>query len=166
MESIFEAIWHWYVNVFWHTDGFWGIVLAILGVFVFFLAIILIYYAFGILLHGIIGAVSITIIGVVLCLLGLIEWRTANELYVYGFYIGLAIGIIRLFIDHNGFSSIFDGTENSETKSFEGKTFTGSDENGYPITLKQSFKNNDSYYYNPDNGDLYERDASGNFHRR
>ena len=166
IESFFTDIWHWYVKVFWKTDGFWGVVLAILGVVVLSFALLVLFYAFGILLHGIVGAVIITIIGAVLSLLGLIDWRMANELYVYGFYAGLAVGVIRLFINHDGFLSIFDGAEDSGTKAFQGKKFTGSDENGYPITLEQTSKYSEIDYHDPDTGEHYEKDPFDNFRRR
>lgn len=164
-KSILGSIWHWYVEVFWSTSGFWGFVLGFIGVVIFILAIVLLFYGFGILLHGIVGAIAISLIGFLLSWLGVIEWQTANGLFIYGFYIGLAVGIIRLIFDHNGFLSIFDGAGGSSRKSFKGKTFTGYDEDGHPITLDQTYGTSEIHYHDPTTGRSYERDNSGNFHR-
>ena len=114
-----------YVNIFWSTNGTWGIILKILGIIVLGLLLIPLFYGLGVILHGVVGYLAVGFICGIFWILGWMTGQTVGTIAIIGFFLGCAVGLYKLITDQDGFLEIFDGggSGGSSTSHYEGGTF-------------------------------------------
>lgn len=135
-----------------------------------FLGIILIGIAIFLLkvvAHIFAAAIGVSLMTGMVCgvfyLLGWMEADTVWTCMKWGFFIGIPCGIWWVISNPQ---EIFNDGKSSSSSSNSTTRYTGYDADGHYIELEQNSRYSEISYRDPTTGELYERDSSGNFHKR